>query len=200
MFVPLLSVCNGLGGTLSTEFESSTRRYLDELRNGATVGQAAGKAELVVHRDDVQAAAVRMLESTGVIDMKQLAVEAGISRASLYRYYPDKLSVESEIAAALAAAMGRAADEHDDVLGKLRAALEAMLDDPAGAAALGPVVAAADVDVVAESSKTIVGHPAAAPILVGYAALTASAHRRGEIDKVRRMLDRTMRQFELSLA
>ena len=148
----------------------------------------------------MQAAAVRMLEATGVIDMKKLAADAGISRASLYRYYPDKLAVESEIAAELAVDMGKAADQHDDFGGKLRAAVEVMLDQPAAAAAIGPVVAAADVEVLAESAKQIVGHPATAPLLVGYAAFAAAAHRRGEIDDVRRMLDRTMAQFELSIA
>lgn len=197
-FVRLPSVI-GWGGTLSTDFEVSTGRYLDELRNGGTVASAVDSAHLVVHKDEVQAAAVRMLEDTGVIDMKRLAVESGISRASLYRYYPDKLAVESEIAAALAVKMGKAAAHHSDFGAKLRAAVEVLFDDPAGCAALGPVVAAVGADVLAESAKAIVGHPAAAPMLVGYGALAASAHRRGEIDSVRRMLERTMKQFELSL-
>lgn len=188
------------GGTLTTEFQASSRRYLDELRNGATVEEAVDTAHLVVHKDEVQAAAIRMLEHTGAIDMKQLAIDSGISRASLYRYYPDKLAVESEIAAALAVKMAAAASQHDDFAAKLRAAVEVMLDDRAGAAALGPVVAAADVAVIAESAKVVVGHPAAAPLLIGYAALVAAADRKGGIEDVRRMLDRTLRQFELSIA
>ena len=190
----------GWGGTLSTEFEDSSRRYLEELRNGGTVASAVDSAHLVVHKDEVQDAAVRMLEETGIIDMKRLAVDSGISRASLYRYYPDKLAVESEIAAALAVAMGEAAAQHTDFGAKLRAAVEVMFADPAGCAALGPVVAAVGADVLAESAKTIVGHPAAAPMLVGFGALAAAAHRRGDIESVQRMLERTMKQFELSLA
>ncbi|MEM8705649.1 MAG: TetR family transcriptional regulator [Actinomycetota bacterium] len=185
---------------MGTNFELGTQRYLGALREGAEIGSAIGEAHVAIHKDAVFAAAVEMLAETGVIDMKQLAVRAGISRASLYRYYADKLAVEAEVAGCLARRMAEAAASHERVLDKLRVVIDVMIEFPAGAASLAPVVAEADPDVIAESCRSIVGHPGATPVLVGFAAMIASAHRRGAMDQVKVMADDILNQFELSLA
>ncbi|MEO0492153.1 MAG: hypothetical protein AAF081_01920 [Actinomycetota bacterium] len=184
---------------MGTNFELGTQRYLASLRDGAGVQSAVSEANVAIHKDAVFVAAVEMLEETGVIDMKQLAGRAGISRASLYRYYADKLAVEAEVAGCLARLMAEAAADHQQVLGKLRVVIDVMIEFPAGAAALAPVVAEADPAVIAESCEAIVGHPGATPVLVGFAAMISSAHRRGSIEQVKAMADDVLRQFELSL-
>ena len=181
-------------------FEQSTGRYLMALRSGASVGDAIDEATLTHHREAVFAAAVTMLETEGAIDMKRLATLAGISRASLYRYYPDKLAVEAEVAACLVRKMTDAAAPFDKVVDKADAAIGVLLDFPAGAAALGPVVAAADVAVIATSAEVVIGHPGVTPVLVGFAAMVASASRQGQLDDVRAMRAAVIEQFRLSIA
>jgi AcrR family transcriptional regulator len=181
-------------------FEQSTDRYLSALQAGASVGDAITEATLSQHREVVFDAAVEMLEADGVIDMKHLAARAGISRASLYRYYPDKLAVEAEVAAALVRRMTAAAEPFDRVVDKADAAIGVLLDFPAGAAALGPVVAAADIEVIATSSEVVVGHRGVAPVLVGFAAMIAAASRRSQLDDVRAMRHAVIEQFRLSIA
>ena len=179
-------------------FEKSTGRYLTALQHGATVDAALAEATMSQHRDAVFEAAVAMLESEGAIDMKRLASLAGISRASLYRYYPDKLAVEAEVAAAVAQRMTEAAKPFDDIVQRLDAAMGALMAFPGGAAALAPVAAVADVNVIAESVETIIGHVAATPVILGFAALVATASRRGQLDDVEVMRQAITKQFALS--
>lgn len=180
-------------------FEQSTSRYLSALQDGASVRDAIAEGALSQHRDAVFDAAIEMLEHEGTIDMKRLAVRAGISRASLYRYYPDKLAVETEVAACLVTRMTEAAEPFDTVVDKADAAIGVLLDFPAGAAALGPVVAAANIDVISTSAGVVVGHPGVTPVLVGFAAMIASASRRGQLDEVRAMRKTVIEQFRLSI-
>lgn len=184
---------------MGTNFEQGTQRYLDALRDGAELSEAMGVARVHIHRDAVFDAAIDMLETTGEIDMKQLAVSAGISRASLYRYYPDKLAVDAEIAGSLAKRAATASAGLTRVPDKLRATIETMIEFPAGAAALGPVVAEAAPDVIAESCRIVVGHRATTPVVVGFAAIIAAAHRRDSMDQVTSIIDTVIAQFELSL-
>src|SRR5690606_28672853 len=72
------------------DFAAEAERYVDELKTGVPIAKAIESVNDVVHHPDVVAAGVAMLASDGSIDMKRLATDAGISRASLYRYYPDK--------------------------------------------------------------------------------------------------------------
>ena len=185
---------------MGTNFELGTQRYVGALRQGADISQAISEAHVTIHKKAVFDAAVVMLERTGIIDMKQLAIDAGISRASLYRYYADKLAVEAEVAGCLAARMAEATAPHELVIDKLRAAIDVMMTFPAGAASLAPVVAEADPDVIAESCTAVIGHPGATPVLVGFAAMIASAYRRDSLDQVRTMADDVLGQFALSLA
>lgn len=180
-------------------FEQSTGQYLSALQDGASVGDAIAGATLTQHRDAVFDAAVVMLESEGAIDMKRLAGLAGISRASLYRYYPDKLAVEAEVAGCLVQRMHDAASTVESIVDKADAVIGVLLEFPAGAAALGPVVAAADVDVISTSAEVVVGHPAVTPLLVGFAAMVASASRHGQLDEVRAMREKVIEQFRLSI-
>ncbi|MEM9521521.1 MAG: hypothetical protein AAGA37_19580 [Actinomycetota bacterium] len=184
---------------MGTTFEQSTGRYLSALQDGATVSDAIASATLSQHRDAVFEAAVAMLETDGLIDMKRLASLAGISRASLYRYYPDKLAVEAEVAACLVQKMTEAAAPFDTVVDKADAAIGVLLEFPAGAASLGPVVAAADVDVIATSAAVVIGHPGITPVLVGFAAMVASASRQGRLDEVRAMREAVIDQFRQSI-
>lgn len=185
--------------TMGTNFELGTQRYVGALRQGADVAQAVNEAHVSIHKKDVYDAAVAMLERTGIIDMKQLAIDAGISRASLYRYYSDKLAVEADVAGVTAVRMAEAAAQHEHILDKLRSVIDVMIAFPAGAASLGPVVAEADPAVIAASCESIVGHAAATPVLVGFAAMIASAARRDTLDEIRAMADTVLGQFQLSL-
>ena len=180
-------------------FEQSTGRYLSALQDGATVRDAIAEAALTQHRDVVYDAAIEMLETEGTIDMKRLAAEAGISRASLYRYYPDKLAVETEVVGCLVTKMNEAAAPFESVVDKADAAIGVLLDFPAGAAALAPVVAAADLEVISTSAGVVLGHPGVTPVIVGFAAMVASASRRGQLDQVRAMREAVIEQFRLSL-
>ena len=183
---------------MSTAFDQSTQRYLDRLRETGDVDAAISVANLSLHRRQVFDAAVAMVEAEGVIDMKRLATASGISRASLYRYYPDKLAVEAEVAAAAAQRMTEAAKPFDDIVQRLDAAMGALMAFPGGAAALAPVAAVADVNVIAESVETIIGHVAATPVILGFAALVATASRRGQLDDVEVMRQAITKQFALS--
>lgn len=180
-------------------FEQSTGRYLSALRSGADVDDAIAEASLIHHREAVFDAAITMLEAEGAIDMKRLASLAGISRASLYRYYPDKLAVEAEVAACVMRRITQAAAPFDTIVDKADAAIGVLLDFPGGAAAIGPVVAAADVAVISTSAEVAVGHPGVTPVLVGFAVLVASASRQGRLDEVRNMRAAVIDQFRLSL-
>ncbi|MEM9204442.1 MAG: TetR family transcriptional regulator [Actinomycetota bacterium] len=185
---------------MGTAFDKSTQRYQEALERGESIDDAITAASLTQHRRAVYDAAVVMLEADGEIDMKELAARAKISRASLYRYYPDKLAVEAEIAASLVRKMTAAAAEHDDLVDRADAAIGALLDFPAGAAALGPVVAAADLGVISASVEAVVGHPAVTPVLIGFASIVAPASRRGDMDAVIDMRDTVMNQFRQSFS
>lgn len=179
-------------------FDQSTQRYLADLRETRDIEHAISVANLSHHREQVYTAALTMLETEGSIDMKRLATAAGISRASLYRYYPDKLAVEAEVAAATARRMTEAAAPHEGLVKRLDAAMGVLIDFPAGAASLAPVVAVSDVSVISTSVEVIVGHIAATPVILGFAELVASAHRRGQLDEVHAMREAITKQFALS--
>ena len=71
-----------------------------------------------------------MLGESGIIDMKKLAAEAGLSRASLYRYYPDKSKVEAEVARIGIEGMVAAARHEQGVAARFRAAAGYLVDHP----------------------------------------------------------------------
>ncbi len=169
-----------MGGKLNETFEDGARRYLDRLDEGASVREALDAGQDVVHHPAVIAAATEMLATDGAIDMKQLALNAGISRASLYRYYPDRQQVEGEIAALALETLVVATAGVDDPSDRLQIAADHLIANPAHAAAVLPLMATVPVEVVARSAELILGDSRFMPWLIGIAAMAAAAHRAGD--------------------
>jgi AcrR family transcriptional regulator len=171
------------------EFAAEADRFVDDLNDGVPITVALEAASDVVHHPDVIAAGTAMLASGGSIDMKQLAADAGMSRASLYRYYPDKVKVEAEIAGAGIEGMVAAARGEHSVAEKFRAAAEYLIVNPGEAAALIPFAAMVSVSVLGPTVERITGDGASAPLIVGIAVMAATPGRQpGDEDVLRRYI------------
>ena len=126
---------------------------------------------------EVVAASVAMLAETGHLDMKQVAAEAGVSRASLYRYYPDRFQLESEIAELGFAAMVAAAAEHEHRRDKLRAAFDFLADQPGYAAAIVAQAATIPASAMTATAEWLTGEAGFAPLIAGIAVMAATPAR-----------------------
>lgn len=175
-----------MADTPSGDFAAEADRFVDDLNAGMPIAQALEAANDVVHHPDVIRAGTTMLACTGMIDMKQLAADSGMSRATLYRYYPDKVKVEAEIAGVCIEGMVHAAGSHNSPSGKFRAAAEYLIDHPGEAAAVVPLAAMVSVRVLGAAVDTIIGDEGAAPLIVGIAVMAATPGRQdGDVDAIR---------------
>jgi AcrR family transcriptional regulator len=171
------------------EFTADADRFVDDLNNGMSIAVALEVANAVVHHPDVIAAGTAMLANGGSIDMKQLAADAGMSRASPYRYYPDKVKVEAEIVGAGIEGMVAATHGEHSVADKFGAAAEYLIDNPGEAAALIPFAAMVFVSVLGPTVERITGDGASAPIIVGIAVMAATLGRQpGDENLLRRYI------------
>lgn len=172
------------------DFAAEADRFVGELKDGVPIAVALESANDVVHHPDVIAAGTAMLAAGGSIDMKQLAADAGMSRASLYRYYPDKVKVEAEIAGAGLEGMVVAARRHKSVADKFRAAANYLVENPGEAAAVIPFAAMVSVSVLGPTVEQITGDAASAPLIVGIAVMAATPGREpGDENALRRYID-----------
>ena len=89
-------------------------------------------------RGDILDAAGRLFAERGVVatDLKDVAVEVGLSRTALYRYFPDRdrlfLAWAEQMQAEVAAALERVLTDHDDPPVRLDAWIEHQLNHVAG--------------------------------------------------------------------
>ncbi|MEZ5165741.1 MAG: TetR/AcrR family transcriptional regulator [Acidimicrobiales bacterium] len=95
------------------DFAVQARRFAERLDLGTSFAATIHATTDAHHHPRIVEAATAMLRRTGSLDMKQLAREVGLSRASLYRYYPDKSQLAAEIAALGLDGMERAAAPFD---------------------------------------------------------------------------------------
>lgn len=179
----------GVGrGPLSSKFDRDAGSYLAALQHGASLSDALDAGQAVIHNQDVLDAAIEMINEDGAIDMKQLAQRAGISRASLYRYYADRRQVEGEVAArALKQLVAEVAPVGDDPVDRCQAAAAFLIDHPGEAAAIVWMAAAVGVDVLAATAELVVGDGNYAPWIIGVAAMSRAANRGGEREQLSAM-------------
>ena len=175
----------------STEdFAAEADRFVEDLNSGVPIAVALEAANDVDHHPAVIECGTRMLRETGVIDMKKLAADAGVSRASLYRYYPDKAKVEGEVARIGIEGMVAATRKERGVAAKFRAAANYLVDHPGEAAAVYPFAAMVSVRVLGAVVEQITGDEASAPLIVGIAVMAATPGRQpGDEDALRRYID-----------
>jgi len=172
------------------EFAADADRFVDDLNAGVPITVALEAANDVVHHPDVVAAATAMLAEIGALDMTRLASQAGMSRASLYRYYPDKAKLEAEIAGIGIDGMVRAASVHAEPADKFRAAAGFLSRHPGEAAAMIPFAAMASVEVLGMTVEKITGDAASAPLIVGIAVMAATPTRHdGDAQALNRYID-----------
>lgn len=172
------------------DFAAEADRFVQDLEAGASIVEALEAANDVIHHPEVVRAGTDMLAATGTIDMKQLAQDAGMSRASLYRYYPDRAKVEAEIAGACVEGMLAAASGHDTPAAKFRAAGRYLVDNPGEAAAVVPFAAMVSVRVLGTTVDTIMGDHCTAPMIVGIAVMAATPGRRDDdVESIHRYID-----------
>lgn len=172
------------------DFAADADRFLADLKAGVPIGEALDAAIAAIHHPDVVAAATAQLAARGAIDMKQLAEDAGMSRASLYRYYPDKTKVEGEVAAVCIEGMVAAARDHDTAASKFRAAARYLVDHPGESAAVVSFAAMVSVQVLGSTADTITGGECAAVMLVGIAVTAATPGRHeGDVTTIHQYID-----------
>lgn len=175
----------------SEEFAAEADRFVDDLNDGVPIAIALESANDVAHHPAVIECGTRMLSETGVIDMKRLAAEAGLSRASLYRYYPDRSKVEGEVARIAIDGMVVAAGSEQGAAAKFRAAANYLVENPGEAAAVYPLAAMVSVSVLGAVVERITGDESSAPLIVGIAVVAATPGRKeGDEEVLRRYIDR----------
>lgn len=171
-------------------FAAEADRFAEDLHSGVPIDEALEAANAVVHHPTVIECGTRMLGETGTIDMKRLAADAGVSRASLYRYYPDKSKLEGEVARIAVEGMLAAASGEEGVAAKFRAAANYLVDHPGEAAAVYPFGAMVSVEVIGAVVEQVTGDDAATPQLVGISVMAATPGRRpGDAAALRRYID-----------
>jgi AcrR family transcriptional regulator len=172
------------------EFVEGAVRFVEDLNSGVPIARALEMANDVAHNPVVIRAGITMLTEIGTIDMKRLASEAGISRASLYRCYPDKSKVEAEIARIAIDGMMIAARGYHTTAERFRVAAEYLVAHPGEAAALYPFTAMVSVDVLGAAVAQVTGDESATPLLIGLAVMAATPGRRdGDEEALRRYID-----------
>lgn len=166
-----------MADTMKNEFAADADRFVDDLRAGTSIAAALEAANDVAHHPAVIEAGIAMFAEHGSIDMKQLAADAGMSRASLYRYYPDKVKVEAEIAGVCLEGMADAARLHHTPATRFRAAAQYLLEHPGEAAAVVPFAAMVSVSVLGPTVEKVTGDAGSAPMIVGIAVMAATPGR-----------------------
>jgi len=161
----------------SDEFAADADRFVDDLNQGVPIAVALEAANDVNHHPAVVECGTRMLRETGSVDMKQLAQDAGLSRASLYRYYPDKSKVEAEVARIGIEGMMAASRHARGVADKFRCSARYLVANPGEAAAIFPFAAMVSVSVLGAVVETITGDETCSPLIVGIAAMAATPGR-----------------------
>ncbi|MEQ8840566.1 MAG: TetR family transcriptional regulator [Acidimicrobiales bacterium] len=183
---------SGLSGG---DFAAGADRFVEDLNDGVPIAvalEAANNvsASNVAHYPSVVECGTRMLSDTGEIDMKRLAAEAGVSRATLYRYYPDKSKVEAEVARIGIEGMADAARHEQGVAAKFRVAADYLVGHPGEAAAIFPFAAMVSVGVLGAVVEQITGDESCAPLLIGIAVMAATPRRHArDEDLLRRYIE-----------
>jgi len=174
----------------SDDFAAEADRFVKDLNEGVPIAVALEAANEVNHHPAVVECGTRMLRETGWIDMKQLAQDAGLSRASLYRYYPDKSKVEGEVARIGIEGMMTASRNERGVADKFRASARYLVANPGEAAAVFPFAAMVSVSVLAAVVETLTGDETCSPLIVGIAAMAATPGRlEGDEEVLMRYID-----------
>ena len=160
-------------GTLSVEHRDRSTRFAAEVRSGRPLREALEEANRSEHHDAAVAAALVMLETEGSIDMKRLAAAASISRASLYRYYPDRGELIAEIAGVGFAEMVGRLDGIESRGERIRLVGEYMLAESAKTIAMLEMAASASTEALDAVSELLVGNDTHSPWLIGLASICA---------------------------
>ena len=182
-----------LSASSDDRFAGYADQFLDDLNPGVDLAVALDAAREVVHLPDVVAAGRDMLATLGTIDMKRLAGLAGMSRASLYRYYPDRRQLEAEIAGLGIECMVELAASHADAADKLRVALEYLARNPGEAAAMSTLAAMVSVDTIAATVERVTGDGTHAACMLGLAVMAATPMRDADhVETLQRHIDRVV--------
>lgn len=183
-------------GTMSEQrVVNAATTFMQELDTGAPLDDALCSIYSPGH-PEIVAIATEMLATDGAIDMKRLAQRVGLSRASLYRYYPDRCQLESEIAARGAQGLATEAAAQPTRAGKLRAAAEYLVSHPGEAAAMIPLAATVSVDVLRTTTEAITGNPADTAWIVGFAVIAATPGRdEADVAAMKASIDEAVAEF-----
>lgn len=171
----------------------SAKEFIACLERGVPADEAIGVVHSTGRHPDVVSVGVEMLAETGHLDMKKVAAKAGMSRASLYRYYTDRFQLEAEIAALGIESMVAAAASHAHKREKLRAAFEFLVDHPGHAAAIVAQAATVSAGVMGATAEGIAGDAAFAPLIAGIAVLSATPARADDdVEVIHALIDRLL--------
>ena len=167
-----------------------SRRFAAEVRSGRALHDALTDAYQHTPHAAVVAAGIAMLDDEGAIDMKRLAIAAGMSRASLYRYYPDRGELIAEIAARGLEELVAVLADHPAPHERLRAVGDFLLANRAYAIAMLEAAETASPEALDVVCELLVGDASFAPWFVGITAMCAGAELDdAELARVRRHID-----------
>jgi AcrR family transcriptional regulator len=161
-------------GTLNVVQRARSERFAAEIRSGRPLREALAEGTPGVHNDAVVDAALRMLAIEGSIDMKRLAAEADMSRASLYRYYSDRSELMAEIAGVGFAEMVARLDGVESRCERIRVVGEYMLAEPATTIAMMEMAVTASTEALDAVSELLVGNDTHSPWFIGLASICAT--------------------------
>ena len=151
--------------------------FKHDLESGVSLDDALDATHRAGDHRTIVAGAVEMLAADGVIDMKRLAKQVGVSRASLYRHFPDRCQLESEVAARAARGMAAAVDAQPDRPAKLRALAEYLVAHPGEAAAIVRLAAEVRADLLRLATGALTGAAADTAWVLGFAVMAATPGR-----------------------
>lgn len=151
--------------------KSRSRGFATDVRAGRSLHEALTEAYQHTPHEAVVIAGVEMLAAEGAIDMKRLAIAAGMSRASLYRYYPERTELIAEIAGLGLEELVAAVAEIPVRADRVRCVGEYMLSHRAQTIAMVEMAETASPDALDTVSELLVGDRSLAPWFVGIASM-----------------------------
>lgn len=174
-------------GTLNVAQRARSERFAAQIRSGRPLREALEEGITGVHNDAVFDAALGMLAVEGSIDMKRLAAQAGMSRASLYRYYSDRSELMGEIAGVGFAEMVALLETVESRCERVRVVGEYMLSEPSKTIAMLEMAANASTEVLDAVAELLVGNDTHSPWFIGLASICATPRMsESEVARVRR--------------
>jgi len=159
---------------MNSVLKARSDQFASEVRGGRPLQDTIEELSEHVHHDAVIEAALEMLGREGNIDMKRLATAAGMSRASLYRYYPDRGELIAEVAGIGFEGLVSYVNGVSGAAQRIEAVGDYMLAHTAETIAMLEMASSASADALDAAAELVFGDSDSAPWLVGIASMCAT--------------------------